>query len=126
MLRGNPLAPPYRRYGTVYGYTSTKAAGGWPGQASGLATVAPGGGGNSQGSAALSVRGFDGAPAARPSTVGIWDSDPRRSSYFDRLSIDETRPQQLASSAAQMTTAGLLRRVISGLTGGTAAFGTSQ
>ncbi|KAJ2492255.1 hypothetical protein IWW37_001567 [Coemansia sp. RSA 2050] len=121
LSRGNPLAPPYRRYGTVYGYTSTTNA--WHGQAAGNPAVALGGG--SQGSAALSVRGFDGAPTARPSTVGIWDSDPRRSSYFDRLSIDETRPQ-LASSAAQTTATGLLRRVISGLTGGTTAFGTSQ
>ncbi|KAJ2796587.1 hypothetical protein H4S07_006179, partial [Coemansia furcata] len=124
LLRGNPLAPPYRRYGTVYGYTSDKAASAWPGQAAALPTTALGGG-VSQGSAALSLRGFDGAPTARPSTVGIWDSDPRRSSYFDRLSIDETRPQ-LPSSAAQTSATGLLRRVISGLTGGATAFGTSQ
>ncbi|KAJ2746197.1 hypothetical protein GGI20_001552 [Coemansia sp. BCRC 34301] len=124
MLRGNPLAPPYRRYGTVYGYTS-KAASVYPGQAVGLSAIASGGGRSGHGSVALNARGFDSASATRPSTVGIWDSDPRRSSYFDRLSIDETRPQ-LASSAAQTTTAGLLRRVISGLTGGTAAFGTSQ
>ncbi|KAJ2584604.1 hypothetical protein GGH95_000271 [Coemansia sp. RSA 1836] len=125
MLRDNPLAPPYRRYGTVYGYTSAKAAGAWPGQAAGLSAAAPGGGGNGQGSAAPHVRGFDGVAAARPRTVGIWDNDPRRSSYFDRLSIDEARPQ-LASSAAQMTPTGFLRRVFSGLTGGGAAFGTSQ
>ncbi|KAJ2416057.1 hypothetical protein GGI10_001251 [Coemansia sp. RSA 2530] len=121
LSRGNLLAPPYRRYGTVYGYTSATNA--WHGQAAGNQATALGGG--SQGSAALSVRGFDGAPTARPSTVGIWDSDPRRSSYFDRLSIDETRPP-LAASAAQTTATGLLRRVISGLTGGAAAFGTSQ
>ncbi|KAJ1925991.1 hypothetical protein EC988_010334 [Linderina pennispora] len=60
---------------------------------------------------AMSVRG----DSNRPSTAGLWDSDVRRSSYFDRLSVDEARPQMPAS--LQTSTAGLLRRVISGLTG---------
>ncbi|KAJ2867575.1 hypothetical protein GGH94_000751 [Coemansia aciculifera] len=124
--RVNPLAPPYRRYGTVYGYTSANGVSKWPGQAAALPTVPLGGGGQPSAAVALSVRGFNGTPAARASTVGIWDTDPRRSSYFDRLSIDDNRPQ-LASSAAQTAGTGLLRRVISGLTGATTtAFGTSQ
>ncbi|KAJ2038187.1 hypothetical protein H4S03_002489 [Coemansia sp. S3946] len=126
LLRVNPLAPPYRRYGTVYGYTSAKGASKWPGQAASAAlpTVALGGGGQPPASA-LSVRGYDGVPAAaRASTVGIWDTDPRRSSYFDRRSTDETRPQ-LASSVAHAANPSILRRVISGLTGAT-GFGTSQ
>ncbi|KAJ1998009.1 hypothetical protein GGI04_005183, partial [Coemansia thaxteri] len=123
--RSNQLASPYRRFGTVYGYPSANAATACLGQGSGLLTAAPGGEVRSLGSLVLPMRGLDGAPAAHPSTAGIWDSDPRRTSYFDRLSIDDTRPQ-LATSAAQTTSVSLLRRVISGLTGGATAFGTSQ
>ncbi|KAJ1895731.1 hypothetical protein LPJ66_004411 [Kickxella alabastrina] len=124
--RANPLAQPYRRYGTVYGCPTGAHAGvttGAHGAAGGPGSFSAG---NMVAAAGLAVRGQDGMPVARANSGGIWDNDMRRSSYFDRLSIDETR-SQLSTSAAQTTTGGFLRRVISGLAGGTAAaFGASQ
>ncbi|KAJ2357246.1 hypothetical protein GGF43_001585, partial [Coemansia sp. RSA 2618] len=129
LSRSNHLAPPYRRYGTVYGYTSTN-----PARAqlandaahTGVGAGMPGVGANTvHGAPAAALRRHDSIQSNRPATASIYGHDPRRSSYFDRLSIDEDR-QQAASTAAQPTSVGLLRRVISGLTGGTAAFGSSQ
>ncbi|KAJ1842968.1 hypothetical protein LPJ70_003592 [Coemansia sp. RSA 2708] len=106
LARSNPLAPPYRRHGTVYGYTASAAA-------------AP-----AHGAPSTTLRRHDSIPTSRPATASIHESDPRRSSYFDRLSIDEDR--QMPASAAAPAPTGLLRRVISGLTGGSSAFGSSQ
>ncbi|KAJ2848293.1 hypothetical protein IWW36_003390 [Coemansia brasiliensis] len=107
--RSNPLAPPYRRYGTVYGHTSANPANGPNGFLI-------------NGSA---LRRQDSLQTSHPNTASILENDPRRSSYFDRLSIEEDRPQP-AASATQPNPVALLRRVISGLTGGNANFGSSQ
>ncbi|KAJ2556958.1 hypothetical protein EV175_001652 [Coemansia sp. RSA 1933] len=129
---GNPLVSPYRRYGTVYGYTAANTTNYRSGgNVNGPGALGGGGGGGSSGthtSLRSNSRGHESMPSSRPGTAGIWENDPRRSSYFDRISVDELRPNVVASSVATQTTpAGLLRRVISGLTGGaTSAFGTSQ
>ncbi|KAJ2236180.1 hypothetical protein IWW45_001991 [Coemansia sp. RSA 485] len=131
--RTNQLAAPYRRYGTVYGCTTLNpAAAPRNGAVSGPHAMAGGPGiglsSNLPSSAGMAMRGQDaGLPSRNGAAAGIWDNDPRRSSYFDRLSVDEPRPQVLSSSNAQTTPGGFLRRVISGLAGGTAAaFGASQ
>ncbi|KAJ1989645.1 hypothetical protein EDC05_004534 [Coemansia umbellata] len=127
MNRGNQLAPPYRRYGTVYGYTAANQANAWAGNAVNTTAAAlASGSGGAQTSLRSASRGHDSISSSRPGTAGVWENDPRRSSYFDRLSVDEVRPQIASSTTTQTTPAGLLRRVISGLTGATAAFGTSQ
>ncbi|KAJ1800893.1 hypothetical protein LPJ59_000732 [Coemansia sp. RSA 2399] len=130
MPRGNHLAPPYRRYGTVYGYTAANTTNSRAGGNANVPGALGGGGGSGGAQASLrsNSRGHESMPSSRPGTAGIWENDPRRSSYFDRISVDELRPNVASSSVATQTTpAGLLRRVISGLTGGaTAAFGTSQ
>ncbi|KAJ1725604.1 hypothetical protein LPJ53_000274 [Coemansia erecta] len=129
--RTNQLARPYRRFGTVYGCTTLNPAGANV-DATGVPYAVAGGSGagfgaNLTGGAAVPMRGQDGILPARSAGINGWDNDPRRSSYFDRLSIDDQRPQISSSSNAQTTTGGFLRRVISGLAGGTAAaFGASQ
>ncbi|KAJ2659649.1 hypothetical protein IWW48_003375 [Coemansia sp. RSA 1200] len=125
--RGNHLAPPYRRYGTVYGYTAANTTGTRSSGNAGVSGAAGGGSGGTQASLRSNSRGHESMPSSRSGTAGIWENDPRRSSYFDRISVDEPRPSIASSAATQTTPAGLLRRVISGLTGATAtAFGTSQ
>ncbi|KAJ2453181.1 hypothetical protein EV183_002428 [Coemansia sp. RSA 2336] len=108
--RSNPLAPPYRRYGTVYGHTSAN-----PANASNGFLINP-----------SALRRQDSLQSSHPNTASILENDPRRSSYFDRLSIEEDRPQP-AASATQPNPVALLRRVISGWTGGSNSnFGSSQ
>ncbi|KAJ1864943.1 hypothetical protein LPJ73_000140 [Coemansia sp. RSA 2703] len=129
--RANQLARPYRRFGTVYGCTTLNPAGANVDTTGGPYTVVGGSGtgfaANIAGGGVIPMRGQDGILSARTSGVNGWENDPRRSSYFDRLSIDDQRPQISSSSNVQTTTGGFLRRVISGLAGGTAAaFGASQ
>lgn len=142
MMHNNPVAAPYRRYGTVYGCNANKKpnAAARPVQNSygrrpgGLAKPGMGLTLNIQGAGGIAAHNAidQAAASSRPSTAGIWENDPRRSSYFDRLSVDEqARPNQLAASATQTNFPGtLIRRVISGFTNGgtaaTAAFGTSH
>ncbi|KAJ1735914.1 hypothetical protein LPJ61_000287 [Coemansia biformis] len=127
--RSNNLAPPYRRHGTVYGHAAANAANAaaHPGGAAAAAHAAAGAATSPgiAGGPGAALRRHDSIPASRPHTSSIHESDPRRTSYFDRLSIDEARPRT-ASSVAHQTPAGLLRRVISGLTGGSAALGSPQ
>ncbi|KAJ1855841.1 hypothetical protein GGH12_003163 [Coemansia sp. RSA 1822] len=127
LSRSNHLVPPYRRYGTVYGNTSTNAANALPANTAGYTgTAAVGTNTNSaHGAPTVALRRHDSIQSNRPATASIYENDPRRSSYLDRLSIDEDH-QQLASAAAQSTQGGFLRRVFSGLTGGTTTFGSSQ
>ncbi|KAJ2724226.1 hypothetical protein GGI07_002096 [Coemansia sp. Benny D115] len=133
--KANQIAPPYRRNGTVYGCTQLNQVNPHANNGFGVAAYHAGGNaGNNMPAVGVAGRGADiGYNAMRSSIAGVtpgagtaWENDPRRSSYFDRLSVDEGRPA-LSTSAAQGTAAGFLRRVISGLAGGTAAaFGTSQ
>ncbi|KAJ2148911.1 hypothetical protein IW142_000527 [Coemansia sp. RSA 564] len=127
LSRSNNLVPPYRRYGTVYGNTSTKAANALPANTAGYPGIAAVGTNtnSAHGAPAVTLRRHDSIQPNRPATASIYENDPRRSSYLDRLSIDEDH-QQLASAAAQSTQGGFLRRVFSGLTGGTTTFGSSQ
>ncbi|KAJ2611969.1 hypothetical protein H4S08_002902 [Coemansia sp. RSA 1365] len=110
--RANHIAAPFRRAGSVYGCTALATP-------SGPASIA-----ESVHSAAV-VRRLDATPAARPHSVAVFDNDSRRS-YFERLSVDDDRPSIAAASpASPAPSIGLLRRVISGLTG-TTALGSPQ
>ncbi|KAJ1955368.1 hypothetical protein GGI12_005575 [Dipsacomyces acuminosporus] len=140
--RGNQIAPPYRRYGTVYGYktadhsdaratTPSAVVSGVGAPASGSSSsggvhaMAAATSGLIQGHSSLSMRRQTVTPTNRASTVGLWENDPRRSSYFDRLSIDDASRPQLSNSDIQSSPAGFIRRVISGLTGGASSYDIS-
>ncbi|KAJ2709829.1 hypothetical protein H4R19_004048 [Coemansia spiralis] len=126
-LRPSQPVPPYRRNGTVYGQAPTNAT-----NTTAVSALAAAIAANTGTGAAAAAGGPGGAQrrhesiaTSRPHTASIHENDPRRTSYFDRLSMDEDRPRASASSVHQ-TSLGLFRRVISGLTGGTAALGSSQ
>ncbi|PIA19020.1 hypothetical protein COEREDRAFT_6180 [Coemansia reversa NRRL 1564] len=108
-IRPNHIAAPFRRAGSVYGCAA-------------LATPSASASITESVHSAAVVRRLDAAPAARPHSVAVFDNDSRRS-YFERLSVDDDRPSVAAASPAPSI--GLLRRVISGLTG-TTALGSPQ
>ncbi|KAJ2795324.1 hypothetical protein H4R21_005154 [Coemansia helicoidea] len=122
-LRPGQPAPPYRRNGTVYGHVAANAFGASALAATRAANTAFSGGGAGPGAP---LRRHDSIASSRPHTASIYENDPRRTSYFDRLSMDEDRPRPPSSSTTHQTTVGLFRRVISGFTGGAAALGSSQ
>ncbi|KAJ2082354.1 hypothetical protein H4R24_001659 [Coemansia sp. RSA 988] len=101
--RLNHFAAPFRREGSVYGCTALASSSGSVSVAESVHSPA-------------AVRRLDTAPAARPHSVAIFENDPRRS-YFERLSVDDDRPSITASVSSATPSVGLLRRVISGLTG---------